>query len=108
VLGYAVLCQQESVGHIVDLLVLPGRFDVLTELFAFAGRSFNHGGATSIECWSTRHHPYRHTLEQQGFKPMRRAVRPLYEPGRLDLAELSTLQDTRAQVHLMAGDTDLT
>ena len=107
ILGYSVLRVSHGTGHIADLLVLPGRVDVLCSLLRDALAIFRSQGLAKVEVWCATHHPYRETLRRCGFLLKWRTV-PLtlniYHPERFDPAFLS---DRRAAIHLMAGDTDL-
>ena len=64
--GYAVVHAVGSRGHIVDLLVLPGRLDVVRTLVSDAVRELSHAGTAAVECWMLREHPYARALSQAG------------------------------------------
>jgi hypothetical protein len=104
--GYAVLRQAGDLAYVADLLVLPGRFDVVRALAADAVEMARRGGAVAIVCWLPRRHPYRGALRRSGFFG-RAEAGVSYHPIQASAEELAPLADPRARLHYTLGDTDL-
>jgi hypothetical protein len=106
-LGYIVMSRHRQRGLIADLLVMPGRPDVVDALVAHAVDVLEDGGVEEIECWSPHRHPYRAVLRARGFVHKRRTV-PLVCRISIGRTERMTCgNDPRAAVHLTMGDTDI-
>jgi len=103
-LGYAVFATSRGKGFIADLLVLPGRSDVIEALAVDAARYFAGSGLPSVRCWSVVRHPYRETLLRCGFAPLRPVER--FGIGRAG-REVPLRDDPNAAVHFTVGDTDI-
>jgi ribosomal protein S18 acetylase RimI-like enzyme len=105
-LGYIVTRLSHGRGFVADVLALPGRLDVVERLVRQAVLRLRSTGVAEIDCWMAAHHPYRRLLEDAGFR-RKRTVPLSYRHLRLPANELEFLQDSRARVHITAGDTDL-
>ena len=106
-LGFAVLSVAGNKGTVADLLVLPERDELVEALLGHCVASLAASGAHRVQIWNAAHHPYRASLERSGFDARGAiqvtlgAYRPALEPA------LCVLDDPRAPVHFMAGDTDI-
>ena len=107
ILGYLVLRMSGSRGYIADLLVLPGRDDVVASLVSDALGQFRSGGVLSVECWATRNHPYREVLGQHGFDQKRRTMQFYCQPMRVADEVVQPFGGRDVVMHLVSGDTDL-
>jgi hypothetical protein len=105
--GYSVLRTVGSRAYLVDLLVLPGREDAVATLVGDAVRLATAGGAGMIDCWLPGRHSYRRWLQRLGLFDRRRDAGVSYHPVELPAEQLAPLEDPRARVHYMLGDTDL-
>ncbi len=95
-------------GYLADLLALPGRDDVVQSLVRDALARFRAAGVSAVQWWSPTHHPYKQILARQGFLHKRRRKRELgYRALRASSEELAFLEDPRAAVHFVLGDTDV-
>jgi GNAT superfamily N-acetyltransferase len=106
-LGYAITRISQGAGHIADVLALPGRLDVVRSLVSEALRSLSARGASSVECWCAKHHPYQPVLSDIGFLRKRRSLRVALRPLGAPAEAFAAMRDARSNVHFMAGDTDL-
>jgi GNAT superfamily N-acetyltransferase len=105
-LGYVVVAPSRRRAFIADLLVLPGRADVLAALVEQAVAHCAANGLSSLRCWSVRHHPYRDVLLAACFAPVREEEGVTLLPyGDTDLDFV--FEDERARLHIVPGDTDL-
>ena len=107
ILGYVAYRMSRGTGHVADLLVLPGRVDVAGELITVALDDLRAAGASSVECWVAKRHPYRELLSASGFTAKRRTVRLAYAGTGAAGSLLDLLGSRKARLHLMSGDTDL-
>ena len=105
-LGYLVFKIAEGEGYVADLLVLPGRIDVVRSLVEDALRVFREAGVELVNCWMISRHPYNRVLRKYGFIDTRKDVGFKVRPVTLDESELEFLSDERAQIHLTHGDSD--
>lgn len=105
-LGFAVLALSQGRGCVADVLVAPGRLDALAALLVAGTARLREEGASRVQCWCPRRHPYRETLERCGFR-RRRAMRGVtlgpYDPA----IDLSMMEDPELRLHYTPGDTDL-
>jgi hypothetical protein len=106
-LGYVVTRCSRGIGHIADVLALPGRLDVVRSLLAEAVCSLQAAGVGSIECWCAKRHPYEPVMTDLGFVQKKRSVRLTFRPQRGPEASFVRIRDSHSAVHMMAGDTDL-
>lgn len=106
-LGYVVYSSWQGTGQIADVLVLPGRQDVLESLVAFALRDLQQAGSSTVECWRDLHHPYRPALDKLGFVELQRRQGMTLHSVRGPDDSVAFFADPKAAVHIMAGDTDL-
>jgi hypothetical protein len=106
-LGYAVLRWAGSKAYLADLLAVPGRLDVVETLVADAVDLALAARSTGIECFLSRHHPYRAALARQGVIDTRINVFVEYHPISASMEDLRPLSDSLARVHFQMGDTDL-
>ena len=110
-LGYAVLHQIGSRGHIMDLLALPDRLDVVRTLVGDAVSEFSAAGTAAVECWMLREQPYARVLRQAGFVllPGRSAEEDSeigwYGPG-LTAEDRTLLMSPDARIHIVRRDFD--
>ena len=65
--GYAVVHAIGSRGHIMDMLALPDRLDVVLALVSDSVRELRLLGSSAVECWMLQEHPYARVLRQAGF-----------------------------------------
>ena len=111
VLGYLVLkinrYQDYPVGFIVDLLALPGRFDVVEALIISAMSYFETNGVNLINYQLVKGHPYTGVLEKMGFLDSRLSLHLFYNPvaGDQTISEMNCVKPNR--VHLSWGDHDV-
>jgi len=105
-LGYLVFKISEGEGYIVDLLVLPGRTDVVRSLVEDALHLLREAGVERVICWMISRHPYNGILRRYGFVDTRRDVGFGYQPVSLEDRDLEFLDDPHARIHLTHGDTD--
>lgn len=106
ILGYAVLVAGGEVGHVADILALPGRWDVVWTLAGDAVAFLERAGVASIRCWMAAVHPYNDILRLWGFLPTQASTGVTYGAHGLDEHALSFLSDRRAAIHLTLGDSD--
>ena len=104
--GYLILCTRGKRGCIADMLVLPGREDILGGLVEDALEHFSDAGVARTECWMAERHPYRDALMASGFVRRNRHSEFGYLPLRVPHEELAVLDGRDAVIHLMAGDVD--
>ena len=107
ILGYAAVCVRRGTGRIADLLALPDRSDIARSLIGAAVDHLRAAGASSVECWTTKHHAYRGLLKRGGFTVRQRSTRLTYGPMREPAATFEFLGRPGAAVHFLAGDSDL-
>lgn len=105
ILGYIISSAFQGEGRIVDMLVRPGRHDVLVYLLLHAIADLRAIGCDQVECWRDLHHPYSAVMDELGFRP-RRNLRITFHSQRT-MNDLAFIDDSRVPVHFMAGDTDL-
>ena len=110
-LGYAVLHRIGVRGHIVDVLALPNRLDVVRTLVDDATERLGRAGAAAVECWMLRRHPYAGVLRQSGFVPLPRASSET--DGEISIFGLGMAPEERrllisreARIHLVRADFD--
>ena len=106
ILGYAVLHVRQDRGHIMDLLTLPGRLDVVQSLVTDGLEQFRASGVESVHCWMATSHPYNDVLKGLGFVVSRDTVTLTYQPLRMDADTLAFLGDQHTPIHFMHGDSD--
>ncbi len=109
--GYSVLHAVGSRGHIMDLLALPGRLDVVRMLVSDAVRWLGESGTAAVECWMLREQPYARVLRRAGFVRLR--GRSAEIDGELGWSgtgigphERALLASPRTRVHLVRADFD--
>jgi hypothetical protein len=105
-LGYTVLTVRGGVGHIADILALPGRLDVVRSLIGDALRILKGAGAASAQCRMVAIHPYNEAFRLFGFLTTAERIGAVYAPRRLSAAALSFLDDPHAAMHVTTGDSD--
>jgi hypothetical protein len=104
--GYCVLKMSGGRAYIVDLLVRPGRLNVLERLVWDADRYAREHQADGIDCQLPVSHPYRRTLLRAGFIPGGQKVNfalVIHAPDR----NLAFLGRSDARIHVTMGDSDL-
>ena len=110
-LGYAVLHLLGTRGHIVDLLALPDRLDVVRTLLDDSLAQLRMAGAAAVECWMLREHPYAGVLHEAGFVLLRsRSEQESSEigvtgPG-VSPEERALLESPGVAAHLVRADFD--
>jgi hypothetical protein len=105
--GYSVVRSAGPRAYLSDLLALPDRPHAIEALVADAVEVAAHGGASTLECWLPRRHPYRAALWRRGFFDRGRDAGISYHPVEMPAAELELLGDPRLRIHYTLGDTDL-
>ena len=105
--GYAVLREREASVSIIDLLVAPGRDDVLAALIRRTVQLARADGAATVECFLPQLHPYRAALRRAGFLRTRQRLGLAYRPLAMDAEALAFLSQQDARLHFTLGDTDL-
>jgi hypothetical protein len=105
-LGYAAVQVAGERAELADLLVRPGRNDVLHALLLDAVDVAKAAGATGVGAWLPERHPYRAMLERAGFHHTRApAIGQFFAaPDLAERAELLTRPESR--IHLTLGDSD--
>jgi hypothetical protein len=107
VLGFAVTSSSGDRGYMVDLLALPGRTDVARSLIDDATMVLDATEDVSHTiCWLPTHHPYYSLMRSAGFIESRKDIGAAYRPLAIQPEKLSFLEDKRARIHLMIGDSD--
>ena len=104
-LGYAAISMAGHQAKLADVLTLPGRDDVARTLVSDAVQQARAAGKSSIRAWLPSHHPVMPALREHAFFPARSAGTLTYDDETPDHA-LAFLEDPRASVHYMLGDTD--
>ena len=105
--GYVAFRVAGDRGLIADLLGPPGRPDVVGELVAAACRDLRTGGASSVECWLPRRHPYGDVVRRAGFVGRGEGLVLGFYALRVAEEELAFLRSEDARIHFTLGDTDL-
>jgi GNAT superfamily N-acetyltransferase len=111
-LGYAVFRLVGTRAHLADVLVMPGRSDVLRALLDRAvGLSGRHG-ASAVECTMMLHHPYTPALKAAGFVRVKRRSEEIahkfgVNPAKIDPTEIDFVQAPDVAIHIVEGDSDL-
>ena len=105
--GYAVTRVDGDRGYLVDLLAPPGRDDVLDALLGDAVARMRAAGVSGVMCWLIAHHPFRRQLRRYGFVNSRRNPNFTHHATGVSEAEIAFLQQSRARIHLMHGDSDV-
>ena len=110
-LGYVVLHLVSTRGYVMDLLALPGRLDVVRRLIDDAVHILHEAGASAVECWMLREHPYAGVLRRARFVLLRR--RSARETSLIGLTapdasaeERALIASPRTPVHLVRADFD--
>jgi hypothetical protein len=105
--GYIVTSSSRVRGFIADILVMPGRLDVVDMLVRHAVDNLQRPEIRDIECWTPRHHPYRRVLRARGFVHKRRTVPLACRVSQGANARMTCGDDPNAAVHITMGDTDI-
>ena len=108
-LGYAVAQVSYGRGYLSDVLVRPGRLDVLDSLLAHATGRLKQAGVAVAIAWCATLHPYGPVLQRHGWlvRPTRTrdlSYRPLHRGAETKLA---FLQDPQTRIHFTTGDVDV-
>ena len=105
-LGYAVTRISRGSGFVADILVLPGREDVVATLVERAVAQLRAAGVADVTTWLPRTHAYRAAFRRLGFS--RAGSRPLRVGSlRTGREELALFDDPDARIHFTMGDLDL-
>jgi GNAT superfamily N-acetyltransferase len=108
ILGYAVLRINGGRAHLADILVLPGREDVVRALANAIIHEARNRGLDRLEFLAPKTHPFRRALADSGFVGRRaRKVPPSYLPLRMSSEELSSLSSPGFVFHWVIGDSDI-
>jgi hypothetical protein len=111
VVGFIVLkvnlYRDYPVGFIVDLLVLPGRFDVVEALLISAMSYFEVNKVNIVNVQLVKGHPYTGVLEKMGFLDSRLNIHLFYLPfaGDQVVAEMNRVRQIK--LHVSWGDHDV-
>ncbi len=106
-LGYAVGNARGERGHLVDLLALPGRLDVVAALVAAIGAELSSAAAAPTSVLAAGAPPYRAALHRAGYFDARAKPFITYRPCGASAEELEFLAAPETRVHFTLGDTDL-
>jgi GNAT superfamily N-acetyltransferase len=106
VVGFAALRLSRGKGYIAYLLVLPERLAAAGALVRRSLAYFRNAGVAEVVCGLPEHHPYGPLLTDEGFARKSHVIPLTCRPVREEL-DLSFLQEPKAAVHLMLGDTDM-
>lgn len=111
-LGYAVFRLVNSRAHLADVLVAPGRADVLRALLERAAGLAGRHGASAVECTMMLNHPYTPVLKAAGFVRLKRRSEEIahkfgVNPAKIDPTEVDFVQERDAAIHIVEGDSDL-
>lgn len=111
VLGYAVLRAVDRRGHLLEVLALPGRLDVVRALVDRAVDRLDDLGVGSTECWFPDGHPYGDSLGRAGFVRIGSRSREVTEMLKIthdDMprGELALLADPATAIHIVEADYD--
>ena len=111
ILGYSVIMinriREYMSGNFLDLLVLPGRVDVVDALVKDAINHFDSEGVNAIRAWTLKGHPIIRVLEENGF-----VVSPSKPPALFFNIhkvgdEWETFQESPVEkIHFQMGDTE--
>jgi hypothetical protein len=111
ILGYVVLRinrirEEYPIGHIVDLLTLPERYDVVDALVSDAVEFFDSQSVNVIHYLGVKHRPTERIFNRHGFLDTRKKPYVFYKS--LDSMDiLSNVKATSSkQVHFCFGDLD--
>ena len=107
ILGYAVGSVRGEHGFLVDLLALPGRVDVVSELIETLIADLGRAGCVDLRCWLPQRHPYREALHRAGFLDARELPTITFRHAGADPADLDFLTEPEVRIHFTLGDTDL-
>ena len=110
--GYAVFRLVGTRAHLADVLVLPGRADVLRALLDRAVGLAGRHGASAVECTMMQHHPYTPVLTAAGFIRVKTRSEEIahkfgVNPAKIDPTDLDFIQAPDAALHIVEGDSDL-
>ena len=111
ILGYVVLRinrirEEYPVGHIVDLLTLPERYDVVDALVSDAVKFFDSQRVNVIRYLGVKHRPNEKIFNKHGFLDTRKKQYVFYE-SRDSIDILNNVKaNSFKQVHFCYGDLD--
>jgi hypothetical protein len=106
VAGYSAIRASRDEAVLADVLVRPGRSDVVRLLGEDAITLARAGGASSLRCWLPRRHPYRESLLRAGFFTRSGGPIIVFQSHRLAPAEMALLASPDSRVHFPMGETD--
>jgi len=111
ILAYTVLRIDKNqrdypVGYIVDLLILPNRFDVANALVSDAANYFDDHHINIVICLIIKNHPYEAILKKNGFiADLKKRI--LYYRIYGEIKELTNLKkEPPSRIHFVYGDFD--
>jgi GNAT superfamily N-acetyltransferase len=111
VLGYTVLKINEyikdyPIGYLVDLLSLPDRLDVASNLVESSTGFFDERNVNVVSCQAVKDHPVKQVLNKHGFLDSRIRFHLLYRPFN-QLYKLKRFVDFYpSKTHFSYGDVD--
>jgi ribosomal protein S18 acetylase RimI-like enzyme len=113
ILGYMVLrikCDEDrlkenSVGYIIDLLVLPNRLDVAEKLLDKGIQFFKDNSVNLIQSLVIKNHPFEKVFRKKGFINSRINMVAIHKSlnGKIGISDFSIYP---GEIHLQYGDTD--
>ena len=106
VVGYCVTKPHADPASIVDLLVWPGRLDVVEALVTDAVARIDRERRRDIRCWLPQTHPYAAVIRQLGFLDSGGDPSARYSAETMADEDLEFLLDPAARVHVTEGDAD--
>ena len=112
ILGYSVLrvnryLDTYPIGYFVDLLALPGRFDVVEALTVDAVKYFDEQKTNIVNILVTAGHPYKKVLNKHGFLDSRIKLQIFISSATEILDELNKLETLPPdKMHFSFGDID--
>ena len=105
--GYIALKLSGGRAHVVDILTLPNRPDVVSRLAWHAEAISREFGADGIACQLPESHPYPKPLHQAGFLATRSTTDINVVPRAASAGDLEFLRSRDARIHFTQGDSDL-
>ena len=107
ILGYVIASRVDDHAFLVDLLALPGRADVVSELLAELIPTLEAANCIDVLCWLQASHPLRDALRGAGFLDARERPMVTFRHAAVDPHDLDFLTAPEVRIHYTLGDTDL-
>lgn len=111
ILGYVVLkinrFKAYHTGHIVDLLTLPSRDDVLESLLLESLKFFDENNINAVRQWVNVGHPIENAIRRHGFINSRSGI-PLIVFNHINVGDNweAFIKSKISRVHFQMGDTE--